>query len=86
MRGVTTTPGEPDGEGAAVLALCAAWGDALGRRIRPDDDPLALGASSLAFLDVVLRVARRFDARLSARDLFDAATVREQARLLASGR
>jgi hypothetical protein len=86
MTGAPTSPGEPAGEGAAVAALCDAWGEALGRRIRPGDDPLALGASSLAFLDVLLRVARRYDARLSARDLFDAATVREQARRLSNAR
>ena len=66
--------------------VAAAWAEALGlAAVGPDDDFFDLGGDSLAAVQLLTRLTKRFDVALTEGDLFTARTVAGLSRVIAQG-
>ncbi|EME20381.1 non-ribosomal peptide synthetase [Rhodococcus triatomae] len=80
---VRTTAGSREPATEAERVLCELFADLLGLgSVGADDDFFELGGHSMIAMRVVSRVRAEFDVQLTIRDLFDARTPAELARLL----
>ncbi|MGW5072877.1 amino acid adenylation domain-containing protein [Rhodococcus sp. NPDC004095] len=77
------TAGSREPETEAERVLCALFAELLGlEKVGADDDFFELGGHSMIAMRVVSRVRAEFDVQLTIRDLFDARTPAQIARLL----
>lgn len=83
LAALDSTPVPPPSVEAAIAAI---WADVLELdAVRPDDDFFDLGGDSLSAVQILTRISRRFNYKVSEGELFTARTVRGLAQVVGQG-